>query len=78
MFKWSNLAQILNEILHQKPGVFSCSPFKEAYCLPESILKVTISSDDKAVPFNEILISNFMDFVTNHIWLAHIFTAHFN
>lgn len=56
----------------------SFSPFKEAYWLPESILKVTISSDDKAVPFNEILISNFMDFVTNHIWLVHIFTAHFN
>lgn len=68
MFKWSNLAQILNEILHQKPAVFSLfTPFKEAYCLPESVLKVTISSDDKAVPFNEILISNFMDFVTKHI-----------
>ena len=53
-------------------------PFKDAHCLPESVLKVTISSDDKAVPFNEILISNFMDFVTNHIWLVHIFTAHFN
>lgn len=51
------------------------SPFEKAYFLPESILKVTISSDDKAVPFNEILISNFMDFVTNHIWLVHIFTA---
>lgn len=34
--------------------------------------------DDKAVPFNEILISNFMDFVTSRIWLVHIFTAHFN
>lgn len=45
----------------------SFSSFKEAYCLPESVLKVMISSDDKAVPFNEILISNFMDFVTNHI-----------
>lgn len=56
----------------------SFTPFKEAGCLPESILKVTISSDDKAVPFNEILISNFMDFVTSHIWLVHIFTAHFN
>lgn len=56
----------------------SFSLFKEAYCLPESVLKVMISSDDKAVPFNEILISNFMDFVTNHIWLVHIFTAHFN
>lgn len=53
-------------------------PMTEAYFLPESVLKVTISSDDKAVPFNEILISNFMDFVTNHIWLVHIFTAHFN
>lgn len=56
----------------------SFSPFKEAHCFPESVLKVTISSDDKAVPFNEILISNFMDFVTNHIWLVHIFTAGFN
>lgn len=56
----------------------SFSPHKEPRRLPESILKVTISSDDKAVPFNEILISNFMDFVTSHIWLVHIFTAHFN
>lgn len=45
----------------------SFTPFKEAYRLPESVLKVTIASDDKAVPFNEILISNFMDFVTSHI-----------
>lgn len=51
---------------------------KRHNCLPESVLKVTISSDDNAVPFNEILISNFMDFVTIHIWLVHIFTAHFN
>ena len=51
---------------------------KEAHCLPESILKVVISSDDTAVPFNEILISNFMDFVANRIWLVHIFTAYFN
>lgn len=34
-----------------------------------------ISFDDKAVPFNEILISNFMDFVIKHIWLVHIFIA---
>lgn len=56
----------------------SFSPHKEAHCLPVSILKVTISTDDKAVPFNEILISNFTDFVTSRIWLVHIFTAHFN
>ena len=43
------------------------SPFEKPYFLPESILNVTISSDDKAAPFNEILISNFMDFVTYHI-----------
>lgn len=62
----------------KSPAFLSFRRFKEAHCLPESVLKVTISSDDKAVPFNEILISNFMDFVAIRIWLVHIFTAHFN
>ncbi len=57
---------------HQFPPFFL---IWRGVCLPESILKVTISFDDKAVPFNEILISNFMDFVIKHIWLVHIFTA---
>lgn len=78
MFKWFCLAPIQMRYFIKSEPFLSFRPFKKARRLPESILKVTISSDDNAVPFNEILISNFMDFVSSHIWLVHIFTAYFN
>lgn len=55
--------------------IYFYGQLKERRVFLKAFLKVTISFDDKAVPFNEILISNFVDFVIKRIWLAHIFTA---
>lgn len=54
---------------------FFSAQLKNQRAFLKAFLKVTISFDDKAVPFNEILISNFVDFVIKRIWLAHIVTA---